>query len=131
MTNFSKISIALMLLLNVGCAKDNFYFKKDEKIMLSPVKEHSRTSQDTKYYKDQNENILGVKDTIIVKFNNTANLNIYLKEFNIKSYEEISKNMFVFKVKNGNETINTANALSYKQDIEYAEPNFEKKQDLR
>lgn len=131
MTNFSKFSIALMLLLNVGCAKDNFYFKKEEKIILTPMENSSRSTSDMRYYKDQRENVVGVGDTIIVKFKNTANLDIYIKEFDIKSYEEISKNMFVFKVKNSNETIDIANSLSYKQDIEYSEPNFQKEQDLR
>lgn len=115
--------LGLVALSTIGCA-NTYYYQGGKKQKLEPVEQTQRSTKTHDYYKTQNGSQVGVSDTMLVKFYNTANLNYYIQKYNLKIVEEIMPNLFKIQVKDKSLTINIANRLYEQSDIEYAHPNF-------
>lgn len=118
--------LGLTLLVSVGCASSTFYYEEGKKKTLTPVQTQLRSNDDIDYYMTENNNKVGVSDTLLVKFSNTKNLTAYENEFSIKKVKEVVKNLYLFKVSDKSLTIKISNELYKKDDVEYAHPNFYK-----
>lgn len=126
-----NLCLGLVILATYGCASSTYYYQSGEKKTLTPVKSIERSNQEVDYYETQNGAKVGVNDTLMVKFSNLENLDAYLSEYNLKIVEKITTNMYELQAQDKSLTIEVANALSQKSDVEYAHPNFIKTRDER
>lgn len=122
-----NIIIIFILLLQVGCASDKYYYNYNQKENLTPNTSILRNNSAVDYYQNDKGVVLGVSNKLIVKFKDTLNLTHYLNEFNLTIGKELGKNLFILKVLDKSLTIDISNRLSEMDDIEYAHPDFSKK----
>lgn len=115
--------LGVVVLSTVGCA-NTYYYQGGKKQELEPVKKINRTTDTYDFYKTKSGAKVGVSDTMLVKFRNTANLEFYVKKYNLTILEELIPNLFEIQVANKSMTIDIANELYEQEDIEYAHPNF-------
>lgn len=118
------IYLSMAVLVTVGCAKSTYYIHEGKKQTLTPFKERDVSNQD--FYTTEDGVKVGVGDTLLVKFLDTKNLTQYQKDYDLEIVEEILPNLYKFRVKDKNVTLDTANGLSSKDDVKYAHPNFTK-----
>jgi len=104
-----------------------YYYKNNQKIILTPISSISRENSALDYYKNDKDIILGVSDKLIVKFKDETNLKNALKQYSLKIEKSLSKNLYLLKTTNKKTTIDISNQLSTKQDVKYAHPDFVKK----
>lgn len=116
--------LSLIMLSTYGCASSTYYYQGGEKQVLTPIENEQRSNQDVDYYETQDGLKVGVTNTLLVKFLDTKNLDSYLSEYNLEVEEELLTNLYKLKTKDRSLTIQIANALSQKDDIKYAHPNF-------
>jgi len=122
-----NLIIIFIVLLQYGCANDNYYYKNNQKITITPSISISRNSSNIDYYQNNEGIVLGVTDKLIVKLKDDKNLEEILNEFNLILEKTLSKNMYLLKTINKNLTIDVSNRLSEKEYIEYSHPDFIKK----
>ncbi len=125
----SKLSIVYLLFAQFSFS-DNFYYKQNKKIKLIP-ESSSKVLNQIKYFKTENNVLLGITNKIILKLENDIVLDNYLKDFNLTKIKKLSKNIFLVEVKNNELTLEIANQLSQCKGIKYAHPDFIKKRILR
>ena len=122
-----NLIIIFIVLLQYGCANDNYYYKNNQKITITPSISISRNSSNIDYYQNNEGIVLGVTDKLIVKLIDDKNLEQILNEFNLILEKTLSKNMYLLKVTNKNLSIDISNRLSEKEYIEYSHPDFIKR----
>lgn len=122
-----KLVIICILLTQLINAKDSYFYKNDEMVVLTPISSETRTFQSIDYYQNEKGILLGVKDTLFLKLQNNQNLQNYLNEFNLSMIKEMSENLYLLKTTDKSLTIDIANRLSEKEDVAYAHPDFIKK----
>jgi len=121
------ILIIFVVFLQYGCASDNYYYQNNKKVSLSLIDSMTRGYSSIDYYKNERGTVLGVSDNLIVKLKNSKNLSNYLKEFDLKMEKSLGQNLYLLKTKDKSLTLNISNTLNKKADIEYAQPDFIKK----
>jgi hypothetical protein len=121
------LMILTFLFLQYIHAKDNNYYKNNQIIHLTPYNTSLRINSNIDYYKNTEGVILGVTDRLIVKFKNTKHFEEISDEFNITVSKKLDKKLYLFKTINKKATIDIAKLLNEKESIEYAHPDFVKK----
>lgn len=109
--------------------EDNFYYKNMGKITL--IKLTDGDILETHYYKTEQNQIIGIKDEIIIKLKNDFVLENLLAQYDVILLEEIIPRTYRIKVKNNLQTLQIANSLHLENGVEYAQPNFVKIVQLR
>ena len=123
-----KYKLILILIFTQSIfAKEIYYYQSGKKVTLTPQNSISRSYSDVDYYLTSRGVSLGVTDMMIVKFKNSENLNSYLNEFNLTVTRKLSKNLYLLRSNAKELTINIANELSQKGDVQYAQTDFIKK----
>lgn len=117
-----RIALCLVAgLIFFGCAsKEKTYIQNGEKVAVTPTK----TKGDVKYYEDKDGRKVGVKDTILVKFHDTKNLQNYIKEYNLSELKNYGSGIYLFRVADSQDMFELSDILQQKSDIKYAHPNF-------
>ncbi len=118
------ILILFLILAQLIFAKEIFYYRGGKKVTLTPQNSLSRSYSDVDYYLTAKGVSLGVTDAMIVKFKNIENLDNYLNDFNLTVVKKMSKNLYLLRSSSKDKTIDTANSLSQKSDVQYAQPDF-------
>ena len=132
-----KIPTFLLLLFLFAHATDNFYYQKDKKVFLTPIKPTQvRTFQKTNttqidYYKTQNDKTVGINKEFIVKIKEEKALQDLLKKYSIVIKKRLAKNLYLMEVNSTQETLDVSNQLYYDANVSYAHPNFIKKIEAR
>jgi hypothetical protein len=117
----------LLFLYQSLLASDNYYYKNNEKVTLTPKNSILRGDALIDYY-DTDEGVsFGVSDKIIVKAKSYADVEKYCNDFNLSIEKELGVGLYLLKVSDKSLTIDISNRLSEKNDIEYAHPDFIKK----
>ncbi|MBU1658102.1 hypothetical protein KKG72_03505 [bacterium] len=116
--------LIIMTLIQVGCANDNYYYKNNQKVTITPSNSISRSNSNIDYYQDNQGIVLGVTDKLIVKLKDDKELEQILNEFNLTLEKTLNKNLYLLKTSNKNLTVDISNRLSEKEDIEYSHPDF-------
>lgn len=119
-----KITSVLILLIQLGCASDNYYYKNNQKVSIKPSTSVLRSDVGIDYYQNDKGILLGVTDKLIVKLKNSNNLKKYLVEFNLIMEKTLGKNLYLLKAQEKSLTIDISNRLSEKEDVVYAHPDF-------
>jgi hypothetical protein len=122
--------IIFILLIQYGCANDNYYYHNNKKITLVPSASFlnsSNTNKDLDYYQTNQGAIVGVTNKLIVKLKDAKYLDQILDEFNLVLDKILIKKLYLLKTTNKNLTLDISNRLSEKDYIEYAHPDFLKK----
>lgn len=122
-----NIILVFWLLLQVAFASDKYYFENNKKVMLTPIKNISRSIKKIDYYKNENGVTLGATNKLILKLKDDSNLQKYLNDYNLTIKSKLGKNLYLLKTENNNLAIDTANALKQKEDVLYSHPDFIKK----
>lgn len=122
-----NIILVFWLLLQVAFASDKYYFENNKKVMLTPIKNISRSIKKIDYYKNENGVTLGATNKLILKLKDDSNLQKYLNDYNLTIKSKLGKNLYLLKTENNNLAIDTANALKLKKDVVYSHPDFIKK----
>lgn len=117
----------LLFLYQSLMASDNYYYKNNEKVTLSPKNSILRSDALIDYYDTDKGITFGVTDKIIVKAKNCTDVEKYLNDFNLTIEKELGTGLYLLKVTDKSLTIDISNRLSEKDDIEYAHPDFIKK----
>jgi len=131
-----KILILSSLLLFAN-ATDNFYYQKDKKVFLTPIKSTQfRTFQKTNstqidYYKTEKDHTVGISKEFIVKIKEEKALENLLKKYSIVLNKRLAKNLYLMEVNGTQETLDVSNQLYYDVNVTYAHPNFIKKIEAR
>ena len=138
-----KKTVALLSALTFGLLYANdglYYIQNNQKMQLKPYKApeqtrnfsrpHSVSSKAIDYYINDRGTVLGVTRRLIVKLN-SGDIERYLKAYHLTQVETLGPKLYLVEVADKRETIPTANALCQKPDVEYAHPDFIKKQLLR
>ena len=123
--------IMSVLLLQHLFASDDYYYENHKKISLSKMPSIIRANTKVQYYQTQRGDVVGISDKLILKLKKDDNLKKYLIDFNLTMQNKLSKDMYLLKTTNKTLTINIANRLSEKNDVEYAQPDFIQKRELR
>ncbi|HIP12579.1 MAG TPA: hypothetical protein EYG73_07665 [Arcobacter sp.] len=84
-------------------------------------------NQIVKIYKNKLDISVGITNKIIIKLEENTTLANYEKDFNLTKIKKLSNNLFLVKVSDTNQTLDTANKLNNSEGIEYAHPDFIKK----
>jgi hypothetical protein len=119
-----KLFLVPIILLQIGCASDNYYYHNNKKIYLTPVNSYSRALHNTDYYINDNGTTLGVSDKILLKLTTNGNINDVLTQYNLTLEKQLGTSLYLVKVSNKDLTINTANRLTEDKNIVYAQPDF-------
>lgn len=122
-----NIIILFTMLIQYGCASDNYYYNNNQKITITPDNSMLRSNTNTDYYQNNKGIVLGVTDKLIVKLKDDKDLKQILNEFTLTVEKVLSENLYLLKTANKNVTIDISNRLSEKEYIEYAHPDFIKK----
>ncbi len=122
-----KNIIILIALFQFGCASDNYYYKNNQKVSITPNTSISRSDSSMDYYENEKGIVLGVTDKLIVKLKDTNSLQKYLNKFNLTLEKTLTENLYLLKVENRSLTIDISNRLNEKEDVKYAHPDFIKK----
>ena len=119
--------IVLILLTQFLNAGDNYFYNNGKETLLTPLNSTARNFKNIDYYQNERGITLGVKDTLLLKLQDEKNLQKYLNEFNISIVKSLDKNLYLLKTLDKSLTIDIANRLSEKEDVEYSHPDFIKK----
>ena len=128
--------ILLAIFLQFIFANDQYYYNNGIKHYLTPinqtVKIRSISNNSKQYFKTNNNIIVAVKDTILIKLKK-SNISIdnILERYNISLIDKLTNKIYLLKIKNFQDIFDISNLLYNDKDIQYAHPNFEKKVHLR
>ncbi len=110
---------------------DSFYYANSKKVYLTPVEFQTTNSraflkdgQEISYYKTQNNNLIGITNKLIVKFNNLDSFDDISEKFSLELLKNIYGNVYLFKIKNNTKILSIANELYKLEEVDYAHPNF-------
>ena len=122
-----KAVVMFIMFLQAVYGGDVFYYKENKKVILTPMKIESRSLSSTDFYQNPRGIVLGVQDTLIVKFHDIYNLEEIVSKFALELVSKLGKDTYLFKVASKSITIDTSNRLTQESYVEYAHPNFIKK----
>ena len=122
----------IVLTFNSSALAQEYYYQNQKKVPLERYTYSSRKNTATIiYYKNQQGDIFGITDQIILKISDESQIGIYAKEFNLSIEKKLSKSLYLVKIPDKNLTLKTANSLSLQKDIVYAHPDFIKAREPR
>ncbi len=122
-----NITVIFIILIQCGCANDNYYYKNNQKVTITHDKSISRASSSVDYYQNDKGVVLGVTNRLILKLKDSRSLQQILSEFNLTLEKTLGSNLYLLKTTNKNLTIDISNKLSKLVDVEYSHPDFIKK----
>lgn len=121
------ISVSALLLYG----EDSFYYSNNKKVSLTPLNEQeylqkasSRVQENITYYKTAQNNLLGVNDTIIVKFSDLTEYEMIVSKYQLQIVKKLYANVYLFKVFDKENILKTCNDLYQLQSVQHAHPNF-------
>lgn len=105
----------------------SYYYNNHKKITLTPL-QNSQSSENRSVsnpngilYFQSDSKVLGVSDEIILK---CLDIDKILSSYDVTLVKQISKEIYLVKVKQSSLTLEMANKLYEDQDVVYAHPNF-------
>lgn len=129
-----KLPLLIPLLLFAN-ASDHFFYQKDKKVFLTPMKSSQKlrkiNSIDIQYYTTPKDNIVGVTNEFIVKIKGEKALEILIKKYPIILKKRLSKNLYLMEVNSTHKILDISNQLHHDINVSYAHPNFIKKIEAR
>jgi len=119
-------------------ANDNFYYQKDKKVFLTPIKISEKfqkldveTTDKIIYYTTQEGHTIGINKEFIVKLKEDIPIQNLLDKYAILMKKKLAKNLYLLQVTNTEETLSITNQIYMERDVVYAHPNFIKKMQQR
>lgn len=129
-----KVIISSLVLPIAAFCSDLYFYQNGEKVPLAPnsIKSKSLNSDNTyDIYSTPTGKIVGINDTLLVKFYDTDNLDSYISEFDLEIVKKFTPTIYEFRVPSKDLTVSVANALYEKDDVKFAHPNFLKQRIAR
>jgi len=88
-------------------------------------------SSTVKYYKTPSNNIVGVSNQLIIKFENLDNFEEIVHAYKLVLLKKIYKNSYLFKVERSSDALDIANQIYKLPSVEFTHPNFIRKAEER
>jgi subtilisin family serine protease len=107
----------------------NLLTKIDSDNLISKSK--NRNVSNMLFFKDQNDNTVGVTDEIIVGYNDVFVKNDIELRYDLKLLKTLNSNTFLYQLSNKNLSLDISNKLYELKSIKFAHPNFIKKRKKR
>ena len=127
----------LLILVFTSTLFAEHYFAQGKKQGLTklhsfaPLRKNRSATTTINYYKTTTGKHLGVDNTLIVAFKNLSAQLYIEKEFSLTLLEQLSSHMFLYKIKDKDNTLHTTNLLSALPSVKFAQPNFIKQKKSR
>ena len=117
---------------------DNFYYQKDKKIFLTPIKTSEKfqkvdvnKTDKVRFYITEKGHTVGINKELIVKLKKDISIESLLYKYAILMKKKLAKNLYLVQVTNTEETLSITNQIYMESDVVYAHPNFIKKMQQR
>lgn len=104
---------------------ETFYFSHGQQQVLEPLENQRsvlNTPQSLRYFQDKNKRILGVADTLIVKFHSTQAEEAVIRKMDLEVVKRFHSGALL--VKTSADVLDVANTLYAMEEVEYAHPDF-------
>ncbi len=122
--------IVLISFLSTSVLNANFFYFHGKKRELTPSKSRDYNS-DIIYYKTEQGKSLGVRDQLIISFNDDSIKEYIQAEYSLKEIKKLSSTMYLYQTPSKEETLDIANQLSNIKGIKFAQADFIKKKTNR
>jgi len=127
------------LIMLLGCVSvlfsgEFYYMNGGKRVELTPVESDAitpRSSQNLLRFKDKNGRDIAITNRLLVKLKDCDNLDKYLTDYKMKIVKEYPNNTFLLETNSAKSAMDTANALSQKSNVIYAQPDLIRKWNLR
>lgn len=127
----------IIILLFSSTLFADYYLNKGKKEHLTklssfePLSKNRSAIPTINYYKTNAGVRLGVDERLIVSFSDIS-IQLYIeKEYALSLTDTLSKNTFVYTIRDREETLDVANALTELKGISYAHPDFHVQKEMR
>lgn len=128
LNNLLKVFFISISLVQTACASDTYYYQNNNQKYITPAfNVANRSNPKIDYYLTDNNQLIGVSNKLIIKLNDNTSIQKYLDEYGLILVKKITENTFLLQTSNKNLTLEIANRLHEKQDVEYAHPDFIKR----
>jgi subtilisin family serine protease len=118
-----KNSLLISTLL-ISSLNAEYFYSGGKKIELTEDR-HRSSNKDITYYRDLNNKLIGVDNTILLKLNDGVSIDDIESEYSITFIKKVSKTILLFKINGSNSTVfNSANALYSSGKVKFAHPNL-------
>ncbi len=132
------IKILLAVLSVSTLFSSSIYYQYGKKVELTPHTQNKAlqlNKQDRnislKYYKNKNDRVVGVDNTIIVKCLQQKDCISVINKYTNLSFKTISKDTYLISVDNQEEVFDMSVKLYEEGCFKYAHPNFYRQRELR
>lgn len=130
--------LLLFLLLNTYLFSSSTYYEYGKKVELTPHIQNKSLqlnkqakNNNVRYYKNKDNRVVGVDNTIIAKCFKQNDCEVILKQYSNLTYKTISKNTYIITVDNQEDVFTMSVKLYEEECFKYAHPNFYRDRELR
>jgi len=121
-----------VLLAATGLLGDDiFYYSDSKKIYLQTVKASELKSRNLSsvyrnvtYYKTPQNNIVGVNQSLIVKFSDLDKFDILVQKYKLIPIKKLYSSVYLFELEKNNSIFNVCNEIYQLPYVDFAHPNF-------
>jgi len=117
-------------LLCLSLSAESFYYEYGKKVTVKKISDN-RTNSSISYYKNSLGKKIGIKNEIIFKCMEGKECLSIVKGYNLTDISNLSNNIYIVKILNGNDIFEISQKLYLEDNIEFANPNFVKKRHRR
>ncbi len=128
-----KFLLIVLLLISSLFSKEFFYYSNGQKHYLNAKSSRfevksfiPKSAKHIKalYFKNANNDFLGVSDRILIGFKDKKLKDILIKKYKLKFVEYLGDGIYVFKVDNAYKTLDIANAIYENENVQFSHPDF-------
>jgi len=127
------------LVILLGCVSlvwggEFYYMNGGKRVELTPVESDTvapRSSQNILHFKDGQGKEIAIPNRLLLKLKDRENLDKYFTMYGMKIVKEYPNNTFLLETDSPKSAMDSANALSQKPDVIYAQPDLIRKWNLR
>ncbi len=126
--NFTHL--LLLIVLSISTYGQSFFYNNNKKVILIPYYEPSATNtrnisiSNIKYYKQSNNKIIGIDNTIFIKLKAHHSIDFLLKKYNLTMVRIYNETLYLVSIENTADTLSISNKLYNEISTTYVQPNI-------
>ena len=124
--------ILFLLFLAAAMLGDDFYYRNNMKVALSPLAQNRALDESgIRYYRDGTGRTLGVDANLLFKIENGADADAILADYNLTLVKNLGYGLYVAKGEGSDQTLAIANRLYQDDRVRFAHPDFHMERESR
>ena len=123
---FMKAILILNILISSIFASE-FYYEYGKKVKLDKANQTRALDSNITYYKNRNNQIVGVKNEIIIKCKSDEICLNLIKKYNFLNTQKLSEKFFLIILKKEQNVFKLSSKLYHEDGVILSHPNFVKK----